>query len=200
MTGYPSIIGEIIERLARLPGLGRRSAERIALFFLEADPSEVEALASAIARLRREVRHCSKCRNIATTDLCEICASPKRDKKRICVVEMPHDVSRIEDSEAYRGLYHVLLGKLSPDTGQSPEDLGINELLERIKQDGVEEVILATNPNMAGDATADYLTGILRAHGVKITRPARGLPAGSEIEFLRREALMDAFRNREVME
>jgi len=199
MTGYPPVVDEIIERLARLPGLGRRSAERLALYLLEADTSEVEALASALSRLRKEVHHCSKCRNAATEELCTVCSSSKRDKTRICVVEMPHDVSRIEDTGVYNGLYHVLLGRLSPEDGKGPEELGLEQLLDRIEKDGVAEVVIATNPNVAGDATADYIAGILRGRGVTVTRPARGLPAGSEIEFLRREALSDALRNREVL-
>ena len=200
MTGYPPVVDEIIERLARLPGLGRRSAERLALYLLEADSAEVEALANALGRLRKEVHHCSKCRNVATEDLCTVCSSAKRDKTRICIVEMPHDVSRIEDTGAYNGLYHVLSGHLSPEEGKGPEELGLGQLLDRIEKDGVTEVVIATNPNVAGDATADYIAGMLRGRGVSVTRPARGLPAGSEIEFLRREALSDALRNREVLE
>ncbi|MBN1808559.1 MAG: recombination protein RecR [Planctomycetes bacterium] len=190
----------MINRLARLPGLGRRSAERIALFLLESSAADVEALSTTLGRLRSEVRHCSVCRNISTAEICEVCSSTHRDRTRVCVVEMPHDVSRIEESEAYNGLYHVLLGRLSPELGKGPDDLGLDRLLQRISSDGVAEVIIATNPNVAGDATADYIAGILKGRGVNVTRPGRGLPAGSQIEFLRREALLDAFRNREALE
>lgn len=200
MTGYPPVVDEIINRLSRLPGIGRRSAERLALFLLEADPKEVDALAAVLARLRKDVRNCQRCRNAASGELCPICSSQKRDRTKICVVEMPHDVAHIEEAGAYDGLYHVLLGRLSPEEGKGPEELGLGKLIERVMNDGVQEVIIATNPTAAGDATADYIAGMLKGRGIRVTRPGRGLPAGSEIEYLRREALMDAFHKREVLE
>ena len=166
---------------------------------LEADAADVEALAAAFGRLRKDVRHCPVCRNVAEGELCSVCASSRRDRTRICVVEMPHDVSRIEETGAFNGVYHVLLGRLSPDRGTGPDELGLAALLERVEKEGVQEVVIATNPNVAGDATADYISGLLRGRGVKVTRPARGLPAGSELQFLRPEALSDAMRHREAL-
>ncbi len=173
---------ELIEEFARLPGIGRKTAQRLALYLLKQPREGVVRMARAMVGVKDRVRYCSVCWNITETDPCAICASPKRDRDLLCVVEEPNDVLAIEKTNDFPGLYHVLGGALSPLDGIGPEELKVRELLQRITP-GVREVILALNPNVEGEATTIYLTRLLKPLGVKITRIARGLPVGSDLEF-----------------
>ena len=196
MKAHVGAVSDLIQELARLPGVGRKSAERMAYHLLRVPRAEAMTLADAIRLLREEVRECKVCGNFAESDRCEVCADPGRDESVICVVEMPHEVAQIEKTDAFRGLYHVLMGRLSPLENVGPRDLRVRELLARVKSGEVREVILATNPTAEGDATAAYLEKLLRERGVKVTRPARGLPAGSVLEFVDAGILGEAMRRR----
>jgi len=195
-TPTNSAMGRLIDRLSRLPGIGRRSAERIAFHLLKADPDEAEQLAAAVVDMRRNLRHCSTCYNLAETDPCPICSDPNRDQTRLMVVEQPRDVAMLESSGAYRGLYHVLMGRLAPLEGVGPGDLTIAELIDRVKQGAIEEVILATNPTLEGDGTALYLDQQLSSDNVNVTRLARGLPTGTDLSTVSKAVLADAVHQR----
>ncbi len=196
MKAHVGAVSDLIQELARLPGVGRKSAERMAYHLLRVPRDEAMALADAIRLVREEVRECKVCGNFAESDRCEICADGRRDASVICVVEMPHEVTRIEKTGAFDGLYHVLMGRLSPLENVGPKDIRVRELLARVKSGDVREVILATNPTAEGDATASYLEKLLRERGVKVTRPARGIPAGSALEFVDAAILGEAMRRR----
>ena len=189
-------MGRLIDRLSRLPGIGRRSAERIAFHLLKADPDEAEQLAAAVVEMRRNLRHCSICFNLAETDPCPICSDPSRDQSRLMVVEQPRDVAMLESSGAYRGLYHVLMGRLAPLEGVEPGDLTIAELIDRVRQSDITEVILATNPTLEGDGTALYLDQQLSSETVTVTRLARGLPTGTDLSTVSKAVLADAVHQR----
>ena len=188
----------MIAELAKLPGIGERTAERLAFHLLSERAEEALKLSEAIRDLKEKVRACSVCTMITETDLCGICADPKRDRSTVLVVELTRDVWSIEKTGAYRGLYHVLQGRLSPLDGIRPEDLTLKKLADRIRSGGVREVILATNPTAEGDATAYYLQTQL--DGPRVTRLARGLPAGSTIEYASRSVLTDALDGRRALE
>ena len=192
---------KVIRELAHLPGVGRRSAERMAYHLLAADEAEAMGLAMAVRDLKKKTRPCKACGAITAEELCAFCSDPARDRSVICVVEFPRDVTQIEKTGAYRGLYHVLMGHLSPIDGVEAEGLRIRELTRRLSGDGdeVKEVILALNPNVEGDATAALVSEMLGGTGVRTTRPARGLPAGSEIEFADPRVLTDAITGREAL-
>ncbi len=175
---------KLIEALSKLPGIGQRSAERILFYLLKSPLEETTHLAHLLKEVREETRFCKECNNLADGETCRICENPTRDQALLCVVEDPKDVVSIEKTGAYSGLYHVLLGSLSPLEGIGPEELRIKNLLRRVKQGKFREVILATNPNTEGEATALYIAEALRPYGVKLTRIARGIPVGSAIEFM----------------
>jgi recombination protein RecR len=177
------IIENLTEQLTRLPGIGRKTAQRLAFHILAMPAEEAKAISSAINAVKDNARFCSQCFNITESDLCGICSDPKRDRKRICVVEEPSNIMVIERSGGFSGLYHVLLGALSPIDGITPEKLRIGELINRIKVDGTEEVIIATNPNTKGEMTAQYLKEVIEPLRVNVTRLAYGLPMGGDIEF-----------------
>lgn len=181
-------MSETLDRLAgelsRLPGVGRKTAQRLAMHFLKAGADEVYALSDALRALKERTRYCSLCNNAAESELCPICASPKRDRSRILVVEEISDLMAVEATHEYRGLYHVLLGAISPIDGIGPDDTKVDGLIRRVKAGGVEEVILATNPNLKGEATALYITGLLKPFGVKVTRIAYGMPMGGHLEYV----------------
>jgi recombination protein RecR len=177
------IIENLAEQLARLPGIGRKTAQRLAFFILAMPSEEARAIADAINAVKNNARFCSRCFNIAEDELCPICRDPRRDPTQICVVEEPSNISVIERSGSFRGLYHVLLGALSPIDGVTPEKLKIGELVNRARNGGVEEIIIATNPNTKGEVTARYLKEVLAPTGVSVTRIAYGLPMGGDIEF-----------------
>ncbi|GIU84493.1 MAG: recombination protein RecR [Acidimicrobiales bacterium] len=180
---YPAALRELIERLARLPGIGPKSAQRIAFWVLSAPEDEVEMLAEAISHARRRITRCRRCFNLAEGDVCSVCADPSRDRSVMCVVEEPRDVIAVERTGAFKGLYHVLGGALDPMSGIGPDQLTVNELAERIRSEAVREVILCTNPTVEGDATAAWLSEFLAPLGVKVTRVASGLPVGGDLEY-----------------
>ena len=182
MQAAPSI-QKLLDELERLPGVGPKSAQRMAYFILNSDKATALRLAEAIIEVKETVHFCSRCFNYAESDLCEICASPKRDGNVICVVSEPRDIPPIERTAVFLGVYHVLGGALSPMEGVGPDDLRISELLARLASEDVEEVVLATNPNIEGETTAAYLARLIKPLGIKVTRPASGLPVGGDLEF-----------------
>jgi recombination protein RecR len=191
-------VERLVSHLSHLPSIGRKTAQRLALHILRLPQADAESLAAAILEVKQKVRYCSVCSNITEADPCAICASPKRDRSLICVVEDPSDVIALEKTNEFKGLYHVLGGSLSPLDGVGPEDLKIKELLGRIS-DGVQEVILAMNPNVEGEATTLYLTKLLKPLGVKVSRIARGLPIGGDLEFADEATLARALEDRTTL-
>jgi recombination protein RecR len=189
-------ITRVVDELSRLPGIGPKTAQRLTYFLLRAPAEQAEALAEAVLELKRNVVLCSQCFNISDRSPCEICSNPERDTSRICVVEEPLDVVALERTGQYKGSYHVLHGAISPIEGIGPDELKIRELLHRIGSTEVEEVILATNPNLEGDATAMYLTRLLQPFGITVTRLARGLPVGGDLEYADEITLSNALAGR----
>ena len=189
-------LGELIEELCRLPGVGARSAERIALYLLDAPNEQALKLAEIIRKLKTSIRHCKVCFNLAQDDLCSVCQDDKRDRSVICVVEVPKDVMRIEGSGAYKGLYHVLGGHIAPLDGIGPDKLNVDSLVRRARDAEVKEIILAMNPTIEGDGTALHISSLLEPIKVKITRPARGLASGATIEFSSKDTIAEAFTGR----
>ncbi len=189
-------MSKLIEELEKLPGVGSKTAERLAFHILKAPAEEAMGLAYAVRDLKKNTRLCSVCCNIDETDPCWVCSDPSRDRSVICVVEQPRDLLALERSGSYRGLYHVLGGRISPLEEISPESLTIDKLLGRITVE-TKEVILATNPNMEGDVTANHIAELLKPRGMKVTRPARGLPPGSQVESVSHAILIDAMDGRQ---
>ncbi len=194
-----NVVENLISELMRLPGIGRKSAQRLAFFIMGMPEEEAVSMAEAIIRLKEKARFCRQCFNISEEELCSVCSDPRRDRKKICVVEEPSNLIVIENTKIYNGLYHVLLGALSPIDGITPDRLKINELVERVKPDDVSEVILATNPNTKGDTTAQYISQALKPLGVKVTRIACGLPIGGDIEFADEVTLSKSLEGRKEM-
>jgi recombination protein RecR len=180
---HPEPLARLIEHLQRLPGIGAKSAQRLAFHVLRTPRGEVDRLAEALRDVKERVSYCSVCSNITDVDPCAYCSSSDRDHRFICVVEEPQNVAAIEKTRGFKGVYHVLMGALSPLQGVGPDDLKIRELLARVGQGGVEEIILATNPNVEGEATAIYLARLLKPLGVRVTRIAMGVPVGSDLEY-----------------
>ena len=199
MSTAPASVTRLIEELSELPGIGRKTAARLAFFLLRDHSGLSERLSDALRVLREQTRFCSVCYNITESDPCPICADAKRDQKMICVVEEPLDVLAIEQAGVYMGTYHVLHGVLAPSEGMFVENLRISELLNRIGSSGVDEVILATNPTSEGDWTASYLLTRLRPLGVRVTRLGRGLPVGGDLEYADSVTLTRAMEGREDM-
>ena len=195
---YGVSVGTLIEEFNRLPGIGRKSAERLTNYVLACKAGEASALADAIRNVKTSVHKCKKCFNLTETETCGICSDPKREPKLICVVEQPRDVVALEASGAFKGQYHVLGGRIAPLEGVGPENLTINQLVRRIRKDGVTELVMATNPTLEGDGTALFITNLLENDDVKITRLARGIASGSVLEFANREMLADALRGRQA--
>ncbi|UCB53649.1 MAG: recombination protein RecR [Candidatus Zixiibacteriota bacterium] len=189
-------IEKLIEEFSRFPGIGKKTAQRMAFFVLKQRDEESEALAQAILEVKSKVRYCSVCFNITEDDPCAICKDVKKDRSTICVVEEVNDVVALEKTNQYRGLYHVLGGVLSPLDGMGPEDLKVKELLSRLKDKQINEVILATNPSAEGEATAIYLSKLIKPLSVKVTRIARGLPAGGDLEYADQTTLANALEGR----
>ena len=196
MPGYAQTIERLITELGKLPGIGARTAERLAFHLLKSSEAEALALANAIADVKRLIRPCKQCFNLAEGELCIICGDSRRDHTTIAVVEQPKDLLALEATGAYHGLYHVLMGHIAPLEGSEPEDLTIDPLLARIKAGGISEIILATNPTVAGDGTALHIANLVQPLGVKVTRLARGLPAGGQIEYANKSILTDAITER----
>jgi len=177
------VVENLINELTKLPGIGRKTAQRLSFFLMGMPEDEALSIANAIIEIKKKARFCRQCFNITEEEICSICRSSQRNKNTICVVEEPSNLIVIENTKIYNGLYHVLLGALSPIDGVTPERLKINELVERVKSGNISEVIIATNPNTKGETTAQYLSQVLKPFGVKITRIAYGLPIGGDIEF-----------------
>ena len=196
---FPASFENLIDGFASLPGIGRKSAQRLAFYILSVSDEEAESFANAVLEARRTVRTCPVCQNLTDGDLCPVCASSDRDRSVICVVSEPRDVLSIERSREYRGLYHVLHGALSPMKRVGPDDLRIRELLERVARGGIEEVIMATNPDTEGDATAMYISRLLRPFGVKVTRLGFGVPVGSNLEYADDATMLKALEGRREM-
>jgi recombination protein RecR len=192
---YSPAVENLVSQLTRLPGVGTRTAQRLAFHLLRVPKDEAAALAGAIADVKERVRFCSECGNLTEEDVCEICRDTRRDQAVVCVVEQPADLISVERTHEYRGLYHVLGGALSPIDGVEPEHLRIGELLQRVERNGIQEVVLATNPNMTGEATAAYLADRLRGR-VRVTRLASGLPVGGDLEYADEVTLGRAFEGR----
>ena len=180
---YEGVVQDLIDELGRLPGVGPKSAQRIAFHLLAADPVDVRRLVHVLTEVKDKVRFCKTCGNVAEQEECRICRDPRRDRSIICVVEESKDVVAIEKTREFRGRYHVLGGAISPIDGIGPDQLRVKELLARIDPEGITEVILCTNPNIEGEATAMYLTKLLTPLGAKVTRLARGLPVGGDLEY-----------------
>jgi recombination protein RecR len=201
MSGvYTKTLNSLIEQFGRLPGIGPKSAERLAFHILKAEADEALGLAEAIRAVKSNIKRCRICYNFSEEQTCGICSDQRRDKSVICVVEQPKDVIRLERTEACKWVYHVLGGHIAPLEGVEPEDLTIEQLVKRVRSGGVREVVMATNPNMAGDGTALYISSLLKPTGVKITRLARGLAAGSTIEYASGKMLIDAITGRQELE
>ncbi len=186
----------LMHELGKLPGIGPKTAERLTHYLLAAPRNQVFALADALRAIKENIRRCRQCCQLTENDLCSICSDPRRDASLICVVEQPRDLAALERSGTYRGLYHVLHGRLAPLDNVGPEQLTIDRLLQRLRAGGVQEIIMATNPTLEGDGTALYLSSVLAPLGVRVTRLARGLPSGSGLEFANSQMLADALEGR----
>lgn len=193
---YPTPIAKLIEGFMRLPGIGPKTAQRLAFYVLTMEEDDVTQLARALIGAKRHLRYCSICNNIAERELCNICENASRDPSVICVVQDPRDLMAMEKTREYNGLYHVLHGAISPMDGIGPEELRIPELLERLKDDAVQELILATDPNIEGEATAMYISKLVKPFGLKVTRIAHGLPVGSDLEYADEVTLTKALEGR----
>ncbi len=195
-TEANGVIGRLIQEFSKLPGIGPKSAERLTHHLLAADRGEALALAEALRGIAERVHACRQCFNLAEGELCGICQDARRDPGQVCVVEQPRDVAALERAGTFRGLYHVLQGRLAPLDNIGPEQLTLDALLRRVQQGGVQEVILATNPTLEGDGTALFIANMLAPTGVRVTRLARGLPSGSVLEFANNQMLADALEGR----
>lgn len=199
-SAYTESLNKLIEEFGRLPGIGPKTAERLAFYVLKADPPEAIKLADAIRDVKTRIKRCKVCWNLSEDDTCRICADPQRDQSLICVVEQPKDVISLEKTGTCKWLYHVLGGHIAPLDGVEANDLTIRQLVERVRGGQVREIIMATNPNLEGDGTSLYISSLLRPLGVRITRLARGLPTGSTIEYASGKILTDAILGRQELE
>jgi recombination protein RecR len=199
MAYYPEPVARLIDALQRLPGIGPKTAQRLTFFLLKRPAEEVASLSEALGQLKASIVNCSVCFNVTEAEPCRICRDPARDGRALCVVEEPNDLLAIERTREFRGRYHVLLGALSPLDGIGPEDLKVRELLTRLEREPVEEIILATNPSVEGEATAIYLAKLLKPFALRITRIARGLPVGGDLEYADEVTLSKALEGRKDM-
>ena len=197
---YEGVVQDLIDELGRLPGVGPKSAQRIAFHLLQADPADVRRLVTAITEVAEKVRFCSVCGNVSSDERCRICRDPRRDLTSICVVEEYKDVVAIERTREFRGRYHVLGGAISPIEGVGPDELRVRELMTRLASGEVTEVILATDPNLEGEATATYLARLLKPMGLRVTRLASGLPVGGDLEYADEVTLGRAFEGRRLLD
>jgi len=197
---YEGVVQDLIDELGRLPGVGPKSAQRIAFHLLNAEPADVRRLAGVLVEVKEKVRFCSVCGNVAEEEQCKICQDSRRDPSVLCVVEEPKDIVAIERTREFRGRYHVLGGAISPIDGIGPDELRIRELMPRLADGAVTEVILATDPNLEGEATATYLTRLLKPMGLRITRLASGLPVGGDLEYADEVTLGRAFEGRRAVD
>lgn len=196
MSYYAAPIAKLIEELSKLPGVGNKTAQRLAFYLLDMPINEVEELAGSIVNAKRNIKYCNVCCNITDSETCSICANPKRDGSIICIVEDARDVVAMEKIKEFKGLYHVLHGAISPMEGIGPENIRIKELLLRLGEHDVQELILATNPNIEGEATAMYISRLVKPLGIKATRIAHGIPVGGDLEYADEVTLMKALEGR----
>ena len=196
---FPEPVARLIEALQKLPGVGPKSAQRMTFFLLKRPADEVGELSAALTALKTRIVHCSRCFNVTEEDPCRICGDPARDARSLCVVEEPNDLLAVERTGEFKGRYHVLMGALSPLDGVGPEDIRVRELLHRLDGEAVDEVILATNPSVEGEATAIYLAKLLKPLGLRVTRIARGLPVGGDLEYADEVTLSKALEGRKEM-
>lgn len=198
MSTLPSSIEDLINEFAKLPGIGPKSAQRVVFYLTKQSKGDITSFSNALAKIQNGVKFCTQCQNLTEEDPCPTCDDSKRDQEKICVVEKPLDIVALEDTHNYDGVYHVLHGAISPINGIGPEDIKIKELLTRVQDDKNEtkEIILATNPNLEGEATAMYISKLLKPLNIKITRIARGLPTGSDLEYADQETLSNALKGR----
>ncbi|HYE81466.1 MAG TPA: recombination mediator RecR [Clostridia bacterium] len=196
MSFYAAPIAKLIDELSKLPGVGNKTAQRLAFYILNMSQEDVEQLSSSITDAKKNIKQCKICCNITDTDVCNICSNPRRDSAMICVVQDPKDVVAMEKTREYKGLYHVLNGAISPMEGIGPEEIRIKELLRRVADNEIKEIILATNPNIEGEATAMYISRLLKPAGIKVTRIAHGVPVGGDLEYADEVTLMKALEGR----
>ena len=197
---YEGVVQDLIDELGRLPGVGPKSAQRIAFHLLAADPTDVRRLVHVLTEVKDKVRFCNICGNVAEDELCRICRDPRRDRAVICVVEEPKDVVAVEKTREFRGRYHVLGGAISPIEGIGPDDLRVRELMTRLADGDITELILATDPNLEGEATATYLARLVKPMGLRVTRLASGLPVGGDLEYADEVTLGRAFEGRRLLD
>ncbi|HYE09013.1 MAG TPA: recombination mediator RecR [Patescibacteria group bacterium] len=196
MSFYAAPIAKLIDELSKLPGVGNKTAQRLAFYILNMSLADVEQLSNSIITAKRNIRYCKVCCNITDAETCNICSNVKRDSSLICIVEDPKDVVAMERTREYKGLYHVLNGAISPMEGIGPEEIRIKELLRRVAENDIKEIILATNPNIEGEATAMYISRLLKPAGIKVTRIAHGVPVGGDLEYADEVTLMKALEGR----
>lgn len=199
MSNYTESIEKLIESLIRLPGIGRRSAERVVSYILGAPKDEIKVLSEALVKVKESVRFCSLCHNLSEEEFCKICQNTRRQKDVICIVEKPTDVTAIEKSGSFSGVYHVLLGSISPLEGKGPSDLKIDSLMNRIRQNNIKEIIIATDADTEGETTALYLTKLIKPLGVKLSRIGLGLPVGSNLEYADSTTLSKSLESRRII-
>jgi recombination protein RecR len=199
MKQYPRSLNKLITELGKLPGIGGKTAQRLAFHILDKDEDQVDALATAMQNAKRQLKHCSICGNLTDQDPCAICSDPGRRKDQICVVETPRDLMAMERIREYKGTYHVLYGVISPMDGIGPEDINLKSLIKRLQGQDVEEVIIATNPTIQGEATAMYISKLLNPAGIKVSRIAHGIPVGSDLEFADEVTLLKSFEGRRTI-
>ena len=197
MAQVTDSVSKVIEEFAKLPGIGRKSAERLAYHVLRVPKTEALALADAIRNVRENVRYCATCFNLAEGEQCSICADQRRDRTQLCVVEQPRDLMALEQAGVFRGLYHVLLGRIAPLDGIGPDQLTLNQLVQRVRQGAFQEIVMATNPTVEGDGTALHISNLLAEFPISITRLARGITTGSILEYTNKEILADALAGRQ---
>ena len=197
MRQYPKPLNKLINELSKLPGIGGKTAQRLAFHILALEESEATALANSIVNAKRRLHYCSVCGNLTDTDPCEICSDESRDRTKVCVVETPQDVIAMERIREFKGLYHVLHGAISPVEGIGPNDINLKSLITRLQQhDEIDEIIVATNPNIEGEATAMYIARLLKPSGIKVTRIAHGIPVGGDLEYADEVTLLKAMEGR----
>lgn len=196
MKYYAKPLGKLINELSRLPGIGGKTAQRLAFHILSMEEKEAQSLAGAILEAKKNMKYCSACGNLTDTDPCVICSDASRDRSIICVVETPKDVVAMERIKEYGGLYHVLHGAISPMEGIGPEDINLKQLIVRLQQEDVQEIILATNPNIEGEATAMYIARLVKPSGIKVSRIAHGIPVGGDLEYADEITLLKAMEGR----
>ena len=197
MRQYPKPLNKLINELSKLPGIGGKTAQRLAFHILALEESEATALANSIVNAKRSLHYCSVCGNLTDTDPCEICSDESRDRTKVCVVETPQDVIAMERIREFKGLYHVLHGAISPVEGIGPNDINLKSLITRLQQhDEIDEIIVATNPNIEGEATAMYIARLLKPSGIKVTRIAHGIPVGGDLEYAEEVTLLKAMEGR----